>query len=432
MHTGSRVVAWTTSALLGAGVALAGVPDSAAVEDANFRDNYLFGDWLGTRTTLWEHGIKPKFLLITDPYGNPYGGQSRGFSDYSLFCADLKLETDRLVGLPGGQFHVGFAAAFGRQLSQDYVGNVFPIQASDVSPPGPRLTDLSYTQELFDEVLSLKAGRVSIDSLYGQEFAASAYFRSFTSVAFNAIPFAIFYNAPGAFGYPATTWGARAKVTPIEKFYVMGGVYNGDPDVGLANRQGVDFSMKGPPLGIGEVGYRHNQGTGDTGLAGNLKAGGFVLGGRVPEFGSTRSSEGRYGFYAVADQAVLRFGEPETKRHLGIFGSVVVAPDSQVSPMPWYFNTGLVAYGPFDARPRDFLSLGTAYGAFSGPLRTAQQVQPTVGPDPNVPPYEMTIELSYGIQAMPGMLLQPGVQWLVNAGTSSSALALGLNVVLSF
>jgi carbohydrate-selective porin OprB len=103
------------------------------------------------------------------------------------------------------------------------------------------------------------AGRVSIDSLYGEEFAASAYFRCLTSVAFNAIPFAIFYNSPGAFGYPATTWGARVKVAPVEQFYAMAGLYNGDPEVGLGDRYGLDFTFDGPPFGIGEIGWRRNQ-----------------------------------------------------------------------------------------------------------------------------------------------------------------------------
>ena len=193
----------------------AAVSDAVVTEDAEFDQHYLLGDWMGVRTSLWEHGVKPKLLLISDAYGNPYGGKEQGFTFYSMFCADLKLDTEKLVNLPGGEFHIGFTVNFGNQLSEGVVGNVFPIQSSDVVPPGPRLTDLNYTQSLFDDKVSWRAGRVSIDSLYGEEFAASAYFRCLTSVAFNAIPFAIFYNSPGAFGYPATTWGARVKVAPV-------------------------------------------------------------------------------------------------------------------------------------------------------------------------------------------------------------------------
>ena len=78
-------------------------------------------------------------------------------------------------------------------------------------------------------------------------------------MAFNAIPFAIFCNSPGAFGYPATTWGARVKVAPVEQFYAIAGLYNGDPEVGLGDRYGLNFTFDGPPFGIGEIGWRRNQ-----------------------------------------------------------------------------------------------------------------------------------------------------------------------------
>ncbi len=52
--------------------------------------------------------------------------------------------------------------------------------------------------------------------------------RQFIAVAFNAIPFAIFYNSPGALGYPATTWEARDRYQPKGDAIVMAGVYNAD------------------------------------------------------------------------------------------------------------------------------------------------------------------------------------------------------------
>jgi porin len=412
------------------------VPMTAAqTAKQNFESNYLLGDWGGARTALWELGIDPQFLLITDPYGNPTGGKKQGFATYSMFCADLGIDTERAFALPGGEFDVGFSVNFGSQLTQDYVGNVFPIQSSDVAPEGARLTNLSYTQAFFGEKLSIRGGRFSLDALYGEEFAGSEYFRAFTSVAFNAIPFAIFYNAPGPFGYPATTWGARVKVEPTDDWYVMGAVYDGNPDAALADEHGLDFSFEGPPLGVGEIGLRFNQKEGDTGLPGNLKFGGFVLGGEVEEFGSTEEGSGRYGFYVVGDQMLVRLGGPSENRHLGIFGSVVVAPDQEVSPMPYFFSGGLVAYGPFESRPKDFLALGVAYGAFSDDLRAAQQAAQLTDPTVEAQLFEMTLEASYGVQVRPGLMLQPGMQLIINPGGSPDvdpALAIGVNAILSF
>lgn len=418
------------------GPGLAAASGNAAVEEeAGFQDNYLLGDWGGFRTTLWEHGIRPEFLLITDSYGNPFGGLAQGFTDYSLFCADLLLETGKLLGLPGGEFHIGFAVNFGTQLSENFIGNTFPVQTSDIAPPGPRLTFLSYTQSLFDDKLSLRVGRLALNSLYGEEFAASQYFFAFTSVAFNSSPFAIFYNAPGAASYPTTTWGARAKFAPVEEFYIMAGIYNGDPNVSLADSYGMDFTFNGPPFGIGEIGWRRNQGRNPAGLPGNLKVGAFVVGGSVPQYDSNNSSDGNFGVYAIADQALLRFGEPSSGRHLGIFGSFVVGPDAAVNPMPYYFNSGLVAYGPLACRPGDFLALGVAYGAYSSQLRSEQSAQQSAGTSVLPQLYEMTVELSYGIRVLPGLIIQPGVQMLVNPGGNPgtpSALALGVNAEVSF
>jgi porin len=239
----------------------------------DFREKYLFGDWLGERSQLAAEGIKPLVLFITDPFVNATGGRRRGFSEYDLLAVDLLLDTEKLLGWSGGTFHIGFANNSGTSLSQKYVGNSFPIQLANVASADPRLTYLSYTQSLFDDKLSVRFGRLTINSVYGEEFAGSQYFKAFTSVAFDLVPLGIFSNAPGAFGYPLTTWGARVKFEPVESFYAMVGCYNGDPNVKADDRHGVDMTLHGPPFVIGEIGYRRNYGKDASGLPGNLKLG---------------------------------------------------------------------------------------------------------------------------------------------------------------
>ena len=231
------------------------------------------------------------------------GGRRRGLTEYDLLAFDLTLETDRLIGWPGGQFHVGFANNSGTSLSDDYVGNNFPIQLADVASAAPRLTYLSYTQSLFDDKLSIRFGRLTVNSVYGEEFASSQYFKAFTSVAFDLVPLGIFENAPGAFGYPLTTWGARVKVEPTDSLYAMIGCYNCDPRGKDGDHQGTDFTMRGLPFVVGEIGFRRNYGKDAGGLPGNVKFGAYWNGGRTSVLGSggtaqtTDSGQGRYGFY---------------------------------------------------------------------------------------------------------------------------------------
>ncbi|HEX4592478.1 MAG TPA: carbohydrate porin [Gemmataceae bacterium] len=418
-------------------------PFPAPVHEAgeDYGQKYLFGDWLGARSRLAEEGVRPQILLITDPFVNASGGRRRGFSEYDLLAVDLLLDTDKLLGWRGGEFHIGFANNSGTSLTEKYVGNNFPIQLADVASPEPRLTYLSYTQSLFDDKLSVRFGRLTINSVYGEEFAGSQYFKAFTSVAFDLVPLGIFLNAPGAFGYPLTTWGARVKFEPVESFYTMVGCYNGDPEGKAGDRHGADFTLRGPTFVIGEVGYRRNYGKDAEGLPGNLKLGAYFNGGDAPVFvsgsagGSSATVLARYGVYAVADQALVRWGDPAEKRHLGAFGAFVCAPDQRVNPVPYFFDAGLVAYGFLPSRPRDFTAFGVAYGSYSGDLRRAEEVQALTNSAVGVQSREMTVELTYGCTVRPGLLVQPSLQCLINPGGNKSiptALAVGVNVVLNF
>jgi carbohydrate-selective porin OprB len=365
-------------------------------ERQELRDKYLFGDWLGVRSQLAERGIHVTALFITDPFVNVLGGKQRGFADYNLFGSDLVVDTDKLVPWCGGQFHVGFAANFGTSLSKDYVGNTFPIQLADVADADARLTYLSYTQSLFDDRLSIRLGRLTINSVWGQEFLGSEYFKAFTSVGINLVPLGLFLNAPGAFGYPDTTWGARIKLEPVKQLYVMAGIYNGDPNLKSGERHGVDFSMHGPPFVIAEVGLRSHYGRDAPGLAGNLKLGAYEDG-------------GRYGVYVVGDHELLRWGAPRQHRHLGLFGALVFTPNANAVPV--FLDGGLVLYGPTRRRAKDFVGAALVYGDF-----------------------EMTIEATYGLKLVPGLVLQPDVQYVIHPSHDAripNALATGLNIIVT-
>jgi porin len=103
--------------------------------------------------------------------------------------------------------------------------------------------------------------------------------------------------------------------------------------------------------------------------------------------------------------------------------------------VPYFFNTGLVAYGFLPSRPRDFAGFGVAYGSYSGNLRHAEEVQALINPGVSVQSCEMTLEWTYGCTVRPGLLVQPDLQYLINPGGNKSvpnALAIGVNVVFIF
>lgn len=73
-----------------------------------------------------------------------------------------------------------------------------------------RLTCLSYTPSLLEDRLSIRLGRLTINSVSSEELLGSQYVKAFSSVGIDLVPLGPFLNAPGAFGYPDTI-GERAS-----------------------------------------------------------------------------------------------------------------------------------------------------------------------------------------------------------------------------
>ena len=235
------------------------------------------------------------------------------------------------------------------------------------------------------------------------------------------MPLGPFLNAPGAFGYPDTTWGARIKFQPAKRFYTMVGVYNGDPTLKDGTHHGLDFSMRGPVFLIGEAGFRWNESKNPSSVSRNIKFGGYYNDGA------------RYGLYALGDQVLLRWGDSEQNRHLGAFGAFIFAPDQHVNKLPYFFDAGLVAYGPLRHRPMDFAGFAVVYGSYSRDLQRVEEIRRnfSVG----VQNFEMALEWNYALEIRPGFLLQPDAQYLVHPNgdkTIPAALAIGANIVVNW
>ena len=106
-----------------------------------------------------------------------------------------------------------------------------------------------------------------------------------------------------------------------------------------------------------------------------------------------------------------------------------------MNSVPYFFDAGLVAYGLLPTRPHDFAGFGVVYGSYSADLRRAEQVRAATNPSVAVQDYEMTLELTYGYAVMPGLLLRPDLQFIINPGGNRAipnALAIGVNIVANF
>ena len=398
---------------------------------------HLLGDWLGLRTKMEDFGITPTLTFVTDIAGNPVGGRSQGLTEADNLGLDLLFDLNKIIGLEGGSFLVSMSQRNGDSLSANRVGNVFTIQQV-YGGQTFHLIDLDYKQKFLDGRVETSLGRIGA----GDDFLVSQYNYLFMQNGFCGNPVGIFFNSPGMTAYPNASWGARLKVKPTQRSYVMGGVYNGDPSIRDIDHNGADMSMHGPVFVIGEVGYQLNGLPGESRRLGNYKAGFWYDNSEFTDFNSVGHAQpagtkrGNYGFYTLFDQVLVPFGELTSNRGFGVFGSFLISPDESVSQLPYFFTAGIASRGIFESRPVDVAGFGVVYGRFSSDLSNAQEREQLLDPATGVQDYETVFELTYRFNLRKGaVFFQPDLQYIMNPGGTgeiNDALVVGCQLGINF
>ena len=397
----------------------------------------LFEDWFGLRPEAESFGITPTLTFVSDVAGNVSGGKSQGVTHADNLGLDLLFDLNKLAGVEGGSFLASMSQRSGSSLSKEYVGNVFTIQQV-YGGQTFHLIDLAYQQKLLDDRIELRVGRLAA----GDDFLVSIYDYLFMQNGFDGNPVGIFFNSPGMTAYPNATWGARLKVKPTQRTYVMGGLYNGDPEIRDIDHNGADMSMHGPVFVIGEAGYQLNGLPGDSPLLGDYKAGAWYDNSRYTDFetvgfgGASSSKRGNWGVYGMFDQVLVPFGAPGSNRGFGIFGAMMASPDESVSQMPYFIDGGVAFRGIFASRPTDSAELGVVYGSFSSDLRQSQEREQLLNPAVGAQTYETVLEATYRFYFRKGALFfQPDLQYVVRPGGTAkidNAFVLGCQVGVNF
>lgn len=406
--------------------------------------DHLFGDWCGLLTEWEDNGISPTVTFVTDLAGNPVGGERQGFTEADNLGVNLAVDLEKRYGWQGGHFLFTMSQRSGRSLTNEYIGNTFSTQQL-FGGETFKVVDIAFEQTFGEDAVEFQIGRIAA----GDDFLVSQYNYLFVQNGFCGNPVGIFLNAPGMSAYPNATWGTVLQARPIERGYVMGGLYNGDPTIRDINNHGLDMSIDGPAFAIAEVAYERDQLPGDNGYIGNYKFGAWYDGNdyanleeqALADAGSGVAPsihEGNYGFYGLFDQVLWKFSDrdEEIMRGMGVVGSFLVSPDQSISQMPYFFNAGVAARGIWRDRPRDIAAFGVVFGEFSSDLRAGQRAAQALDPTVGVQRNETVMEWTYIFRFRNGaFFIQPDVQYILKpggTGQTPDALVVGTQVGFNF
>src|SRR5215510_6717824 len=223
MQRGERWVPACVALMLAAGVALA---VRAAVAQTTAESTpptwvegpTLTGDWGGVRTRLSDRGFAPYAIYTVEGFGVAGKGIDDGADWTSELEFGFDLDTQKLVGLPGGSLHASGLWIEGTDPS-DRVGNLNAISSLS-APPAARLYQLWYKQVLGP--VTAKIGQVVASDDFMVSSAAALYFNT----GFGTYPtFTANINAPS---YPLGAPGAVVAWQMVESLQLQTGVYVAD------------------------------------------------------------------------------------------------------------------------------------------------------------------------------------------------------------
>ncbi len=383
------------------------------------------------RDRLRAAGVSLYGVYLGDPYGLLSGGLKRGGTYSGRLDVEADFDATKLFGLPGATLHANLFQIHGEDLSATRIGNFLSI--NDIGAlPSTRLYEAWYEQR-FGERVSLRLGQQGIDV----EFLTSDYAANFINASFGWPGLPSVDLPDGGPAYPLSTPAARLKVVASDKLSFIAAVFDGDPagpcaqEKQVCDPSGTNFRVGDPPLVIAEAHYRYNRGEGAGGLPGTLKLGAYGHFGRFADdrLGSdgrplaVRGSDGmpvehfRNGaFYGILDQQIYRAPGDDPEKGVGLFARVIGAPADR-NLVDLYVDAGVSAFGVLPSRPNDLFGIAAAFARIS-PNVAASDIDRNAdtGVAGPVRDYEAVLELTYQARIVPGLAIQPDVQYIVHPG----------------
>lgn len=403
-------------------------------------------DPFGQRAALAERGVNFNLWYRNDVLANVLGGVRRGTVNQGMLEPAITVDFERLAGISGLRFFAnGFILHNTGRIRRDYVGGINTIAAIE-GLPSARLSELWLEQSLFQDRLHLRIGQLAADVEFFFAPIAALFLQSdWATISALNLP-------SGGPAYPLATPGAMLRFTPAPNRIWQFAILNGDPagpglgDEQRRNRDGLAFRLRDPALMLAEMHLTWNRGSGDAGLAGRLKLGGWGHLGRFDHqriaddgrlladplgSGRARRLRGQWGVYAVGEQQVLRLSDD---RHVTAFGRISVAPPER-SLIGFFADAGMVAHGLVPGRPADSFGFSIMWAQFSGAARAFDRDRNRLtGVAGVVRDAEVNLEVTYSAEVRPGFNLQPVLThvWGPAGDRRRHAMVMGLRTALRF
>lgn len=396
----------------------------------------LLGDWGGARGAMSAHGYDWEIVYKLDIFsktsapskaGCPGSSPARCFNTYALDNLDIKLSLDgeKMAGLKGSSALLYILSNHGSKPAVK--GDRMPHGLDNIeTAEGANTVKLyqAWIQQTFlDERLSVRVGLYDLNSEFYATESSGIFIQPIFGIG--AEMAGTGQNGPSVF--PTASFAIRAKAEAAG-YYLQAVTLDGVPG-DPSNHQGthVQFNKGDGALNVLE-------GAMPLSVAENAHDNKLALGvwrytARFDDLldvdiNGNPVKRISHGYYAMIEK-VLRYKPGSNEGSINSFVRAgKTEGDTSQFDMSW--SAGLVFSGPFAERDQDQLGVAIAQERNGAKYRAASG-NPTI--------HEKSLELTYRYLAMPGLVLQPEAQYLLNHSNDpaqNKTLWLGMRVELAF
>lgn len=398
-------------------------PESTA-SSPDYGDS-LLGDWGGRRGTMSAHGYDWQVVYKLDLLSETFAPDRPGCSGYTaarchklygLDNLDIKLSLDgeKIAGLKGSSGLLYILSNHGSKpaLRSDRLPHGMDNIETPYNANTTKLYQAWIQQTFLDERLSVLAGLLDFNSEFYATESSSIFIHP--TFGIGAEMAGTGQNGPSVF--PTASFAIRAKASTAAGYYLQAVTLDGvpgDPD----NPHGTHVQFNpgdgalnvieaALPLSVAENAHDNKLALGVwryTARFDDILA--FDINGNPVnvDAGGNPLKRISHGYYAMIEK-VLRYKPGSNEENIKSFVRAG-KNDGDTSQFDMAWSTGLVFSGLFAGREQDQLGFAIAQERNGAKYRAASG---------NTVSNERSFELTYRYQSMPGLVLQPIAQYLLN------------------
>ena len=263
------------------------------------------------RKTLAESGVSVGGFYLGETFAN-IGGMRNGETYDGVVWTYLLADLHKAGLWKGLCFYTDFYQIHGRSITADNIGSLATVSNYEAMP-STSLSELWLEQHLFNDHLTVRVGQLTADT----EFLLSSGGSNFLDSTWGWATLPSFDLPGGGPSYPHATPGVRVALKPNDRWNLMLGLYNSDPE------------LDSPLLLMAEGRYNYNQGGR---LPGTVKIGGWnqfgtlhdqLLASTSPTVAMTSNSvmiNSDWAIYGIVDQRVWRVPDSKDASGISLFG----------------------------------------------------------------------------------------------------------------